>query len=306
MFPRSLRRLASAVLLLSTATVLAACGSDSPSAPSPAPVLPPLVEATWYAHTAEGQELPALVAHRLEQGALVQEFLDSAQFHVAANGRFTRRLWLSRYRNGALEARVPAQETGAWAATDTAYIFTADVSGARFSLRALTPGQVVSVPLRAVANGYIAATVRVVPPTEPVLGTFRVTTVRGMQVPAAMYVFNDYVEGNDTMSVHLIVDSTRLVLRGNRQYEHVIHYSEWVGPNRGAPERRRYSATRGDFGEWTRTGTLLQFESGWLQNHRFAGTVYNSTAMELLHGLSHGDDVVPVRYARVEDAALAR
>lgn len=42
----------------------------------------------------------------------------------------------------------------------------------------------------------------------------------------------------------------------------------------------------------------LRFTSGWMENHAFTGTTYDAQRMELLHGLSHGDPPVPVRYAR--------
>ncbi len=303
MSPYPFRAVVAPVLALTT---LVACSSSSSTAPEePVNTLPPLVAAVWYAHAAEGQPLPALVAHRLEQGDLVQDFLDSAQVQITADGRWTRRLWLTRYRNGSFDAPVPSQEAGTWVATDTAYIFTTEPGGVRFSLASLTPGQVVELPLRDVTRGYIAATVRTVPPPEMVVGTYRVTSVRGVDVPSAMYVINDHVEEGRTVSIHFIVDSARLVLFGNRRYEHTIHYSEWEGPNNGPPTQRRFRWRNGDFGEWRRDNTLIRFESGWLQNLRFDGTVYNRNTMELLHGLSHGDPAVPVRYSRVELPTIA-
>lgn len=286
-------RAAAALSLLS----VAACGSDgtAPSAPAP---LPPLASATWHVHEAEGQPLPALVAHRLEQGALVQDFLDSARVQVEASGRWTRSLWLSRYRAGLFETRVTGLEHGTWRADEAAYVFTAEGSGRTFTLATLTPGQVVRLPLRDAREGYIEATVRTVPPEAPIAGTYRVTQVRGADVPAAMHVFNDYPEDGRLLSIHYVVDSMRLVLRGNQRYEHVIHYAEWDGPNHGPPTRLRRRAVHQDFGVWQRDGTLLRFESAWWQNLRFAGTTYGPQAMELLHGLAHGDVAVPVRYAR--------
>lgn len=277
--------------------LLAACGSDAvaPSGPEP---LPPLVTATWHVHEAEGQPLPALVAHRLEQGALVQDFLDSARVQVDASGTWTRSLWMSRFRAGLFETRVTGFEHGTWRADAAAYVFTAEASGRTFSLAALTPGQVVRLPLRDVRDGYIEATVRTVPPEAPIAGTYAVTHVRGTVVPAAMHVFNDYPEDGRLLSIHYVVDSTRLVLYANQRYEHVIHYAEWDGPNRGAPTRLRRRAVHQDFGVWQRDGTLLRFESAWWQNHRFSGTTYGPQSMELLHGLAHGDVAVPVRYAR--------
>jgi hypothetical protein len=295
MTPSLAFRAFAAVLL---ATTVAACGSDDAVAPTPANPLPPLAAATWYVHTAEGQRLPALVAHRLEQGNLVQDFLDSALVQVTADGRWERRLWMSRYRAGRYEAALPSLEVGTWTATDTAYLFTAEPSGRRFALAALTPGEPATLPLRGTAEGYIEATVRTVRPEPSVVGTYRVTEVRGQPVPAALWVENDYEEDGQRYSVHLIVDSARLVLNGGYRYTHVIHYSEWFGPNNGPPTQRRYRAKTEDYGRWTRDDRLLRFTSNWLENHAFAGTTYDPRHMELLHGLSHGDMPVPVRYAR--------
>jgi hypothetical protein len=286
-------RLLAPVLLTAT---LAACGSDT-VAPDANP-LPPLAAATWHVHAAEGQSLPALVAHRLDAGVLVQDFLDSAQFRITADGRWERRLWMSRYRDFAYASAVPSQEVGTWTATDTAYAFVAEPSGRRFSLRSLTPGQVAQVPLRAANEGYIEATLRT-DATEPsIVGTYRVTEVRGQPAPAPIYVFNDYPEDGRLKSIHFIVDSAHVQLAGNGRYSHRIHFTEWEGPNGGSPERVRVRWMHADHGTWTRDGTLLRFESGWLQNHRFNGTTYDAQRMELLHGLSHGDPPVPVRYAR--------
>lgn len=287
-----LRFLAPALL----SVAVAACGTDAVS-PVAEP-LPPLAAATCYAHSAEGQPLPALVAHRLEGGVLVQDFLDSAQLQVTANGRWERRLRMSRYRDQVYASAVPSQEVGTWTATDTAYVFVAEPSGRRFALSSLTPGQVVPVPLRAASEGYIEATLRSVQPEPSIVGTYRVTEVRGQPAPAPIYVFHDYPEDGRLKSIFLIVDSARVQLAGNGRYTHRIHVTEWEGPNGGAPERVRFRFVIGDFGAWTREGTLLRFTSGWIQNFTFSGTTYDAQRMELLHGLSHGDPPVPVRYAR--------
>jgi len=290
---RLVRFVASSALL----SISVAC-DGSPTSPGAAEPLPPLSSAVWYAHAAEGQPLPALVAHRLEGGTLVQDFLDSARVEVGASGTWVRRLWMSRYRGGSFDQRVPSQESGTWVATDTAYVFTASTSGRRFSLRAMSPGAEIQLPLRSVTDGYISAAMRTAPPAPAIVGSYRIAEVRGIAVPAPIYVFNGFEDDGRIISVHLIVDSAFIELRHDGTYAHAIFHSEWEGPDGGAPTARRFRWTTFDFGGWAREGTQLRFESDWLQNHRFDGHVATGRVMELRHGISHGDEAVPVRYVQ--------
>jgi hypothetical protein len=282
------------VLLVS---LFAACGTDA-VAPAPPAERPPLVTATWHVHEAEGQTLPALVAHRLEAGTLVQDFLDSARVEVRAEGTWTRALWLSQYRDGAVAGTRAELEHGTWRAADSLYAFVAEPSGRVFTVAQLTPGREARVPLRGLRDGFIEGLVRTEPPPAPLTGTYRATAVRGVSLPAPIQVFHDHEEDGRLLSIHLIVDSVRLVLQGNHRYAQVLHYTEWEGPNRGAPTRVRFRWRLADFGQWTRTGSAVRFESGWLQHHRFAGLVEPAGALALEHGLSHGDEPAPVRYTR--------
>lgn len=289
-FPR-----AAAIILLGLGS---ACGGADPAAP-PVEPLPPLAAATWHVHEAEGQPLPALVAHGLEDGVLVQDFLDSATVDVRADGTWERRLWISRFRDQQYHAPVGALEAGTWRATTTAYEFTAQPSGRRFSLASLTPGQPVTFPLRGAAEGGIQARLRTAPPPPSLPGTFEIAEVRGAPVPAVMYVFNDFEEAGRVVSIHLVVDSAQLTLRSNGSYTHLIHYSEWEGPNHGAPTTLRFRFSAYDHGTWTRgPGDQVRFESGFLQNHRFGGSAAAPSRLDLAHGLSHGDPPEPVRYVR--------
>lgn len=281
------------------AIVALGCESSSPLAPPPREPLPPLATATWFVHSAEGQSLPALVAHRLESGDYVQDFLDSARVQVTAAGTWTRTMWLSRYRAGSYESSFAGIEGGTWVAGDSAYTFTADVSGRSFSVRAMTPGDSVVLPVRGFGEGYVLATLRTSSPPPAVVGSYRVTHVQGAQVPSAIYVFNNHDDGDGRIvSIHLVIDSVKLELRHTGQYQHAIYHTEWEGENFGPPTTVRSRWATFDFGSWTRNGGSLSFESGWLQNLRFGGTATAGGTLELQHGISHGDEPVPMRYAR--------
>jgi len=217
---------------------------------------------------------------------------------VQANGRWVRSLWLSRYTDGRFDRLVAQQELGAWTAGDTAYEFTSDADGRRFSVPPERPNGVLRLPLRSVRDGYIDATLRPVPPPASIVGSYALTNAHGATPPAVVEVFPDVELDGRRVSVHFLVDSARVQPLGNQRYEHRIWSSEWEGPSNGAPAVRRLAYRHSDFGTWTRDETLLRFESGWLQNHRVLGTTYGPSAIELLHGLAPGDAAVPFRYRR--------
>ncbi|MBX3173700.1 MAG: hypothetical protein KF709_04775 [Gemmatimonadaceae bacterium] len=288
------------ITAVATAAVvfLASCTGDSPAGPPRSQPLPPLAAATWYVHAAEGQPLPALIAHRLVDGTLEQDFLDSATVEVRADSTWERRMWFQRYRAGATPVRVAQLEWGRWAVSDSGYLFTSDLGVRSFVVARMTPGDSTVLPIRGSAEGYVLATLRSVAPPPTMFGEYRVATVNGHPLPSAMYVFPDVEVDGRRFSTHYLVDSARLALHPNGQYQQGIYYSEWEGEPNGPPTTLLYRAYTGDFGTWTRSGTQLAFESGYLQNHRFSGNSEGPTGLALLHGLSHGDPPVPVTYAR--------
>ncbi len=236
----ALRR--SAALLIS---LLAACG-DAPTDPhSP---LPPLEAGTWYVHSANGLALPALVAHGLDGGELVQTFLDSLQLVVGADGRWEQRAWLAEFRAGLPEGHVSRQDAGAWAATDSGYLFTSDLRDVRYVVR---DPSVETLPLHLRAEGIpgvITATLqRVHPPAAPT-GIWRGSEVHGRPLPDAIYVFDPTTIEDREVSVHLVVDSVRLEVLANGRYVHRNWVSEWEGAVGGPPVslQLHHGLTHGD------------------------------------------------------------
>ncbi len=114
------------------ALLLAACTTDSPVAP--VRNLPPLEARLWYVQSADGQQLPALIAHRLVEGSLEQTFLDSATVQITADGRWVRRFWMQRLRAGQRVASEASQRVGTWSATPESYLFIEEPAGRTFEL----------------------------------------------------------------------------------------------------------------------------------------------------------------------------
>jgi hypothetical protein len=99
-----------------------------------------------------------------------------------------------------------------------------------------------------------------------------------------------------------MIDSVRLWIRSDGGYQHRLWYSHWEGPVGGGPEVRLIGLTHNDFGSWSLAGTQLTLESGWLQNHVIRGerSANDAGPLRLHHGITHGDEPVPLRYIRDE------
>ncbi len=276
-------------------SILVACG-DAPTDPSTP--LPPMEAGTWHVHSANGLALPALVAHGLDQGDLMQTFLDSLQLVVGADGRWEQRAWLAEFRAGLPTGHLTRQDAGAWVVTDTGYLFTSDVRDVRYVVR---DPSVETLPLHLRAEGIpgvITATLqRTLPPAAPT-GIWRGSSVHGRPLPDAIYVFDPTIVEGREVSVHLVVDSARFEVLANGRYVHRTWVSEWEGAVGGPPValRGRYSSY--DHGLWSRTGQALEFTSTWLQNHAMDGQLNAPGSLRVDHGLTHGDPPADFRYAR--------
>jgi len=278
------------------ALLLAACTADSPVAP--VENLPPLEARLWYVQSADGQQMPALIAHRLVEGSLEQTFLDSATVQITADGRWIRRFWMQRLLAGERVASEASQLVGTWTATPESYRFVEDLSGRTFELRGEV-GATITLALPGIgANDRVVSVLghAAVPPGP--VGTWAIEAVRDAAIPSAMYIFDDYEENGVLMSIHLVVDSAVIVLHPNGTYQQRIHFREWAGLPGGPPATVRFVWVARDFGSWTRVGTTLDFESGWLEGLRMAGEFGADGKLRMQHGISHGDEWVPVRYAR--------
>lgn len=137
------------------------------------------------------------------------------------------------------------------------------------------------------------------PEPQPLAGSWSVTHVRGVAMPGAvLYVFDPATVNGRESSVHVLVDSSRLVITADGRYQHRTWATEWVGEVGGPPVAPWARWFHGDFGVWTRAGNALEFESGWLQNHTMTGTYADDGILRMQHGFSHGDTPVAFRYGR--------
>lgn len=135
------------------------------------------------------------------------------------------------------------------------------------------------------------------PQPQPLEGDWAVTHVRGAVVPAPLYVFDPTVLDGREVSVHFVVDSARIVIEAGGRYEHRVWVTQWLGEVGGPPLEPTLRFFHGDFGEWIRDGTALEFESHWLMNHRMTGSYASDGVLHMRHGFSHGDPQVQFRYA---------
>lgn len=275
---------------------LAACSSDTTNAPREP--LPPLTDQRWYVQVAEGQPLPALIAHRLVDGSLEQVFLDSAIVEFTADGTWTRRFWMQRFFASELMGAEVSQVAGTWTATPDAYDLVVSPGGRRFALREAPREHAVLQLPGLGAHDVIVATIGSIAPAKGPFGSWRLTAVREQPLPSAIYVFDNYLEQGVLKSIHLVADSARIVLHPNGRYTHRIHFTEWEGAPGGPPATIRYVWQASDFGSFTRRGALLDLASGWLNGMRLAGEFAESGPLRMQHGISHGDEWVAWRYVR--------
>jgi hypothetical protein len=137
------------------------------------------------------------------------------------------------------------------------------------------------------------------PHPRPLTGMWSVTHVGGAAMPnAVLYLFDPATLNGQEVSVHWVVDSSQIVFEAGGGYEHRTWVTEWVGDVGGPPLVPAGRLFHGDFGAWTRHGALLEFESGWLQNHRMTGAYADDGVLRMQHGFTHGDSAVAFRYGR--------
>jgi hypothetical protein len=285
-------------LALTLLAALVACAEDPTNPPV---LLPPLEAQVWHVHESEGQPLPALLGHRLvEGGVLQQDFLDMSNLFVESDGRWELRAFYQRYHDGALLHGGSILDWGTWVATPGAYHFkrhsgelvytTTGPTAGGWDLALQYPGQ----------EGRAVSRLKPTPAPLSVAGPYRATAMHDQPLPRVYIMDPAFDNGFEIVSHHLFIDSARVSLFTNGTYRHRIHYSHWEGPAHGGPEVRLISLVHDDHGSWTTTGTQVTLESGWLQNHVIHGerAADNIGPLRLNHGISHGDEPVPLRYVR--------
>lgn len=300
------------------AGAILACSDDNPAAPIPVEPPPPpppvLTVGTFDLTLAEGQPLPAYIAHRQVGTRLEQVYVDSARLVVTNDGRFEQRIWSRTLHDGAVVFRDTWVDGGEWRLDGGAYAFTSPSGRIRSVKTSASPvlqltermvgwaqaGLVVAVYAR-----REAPPVEQVPPTEPrptpITETrFRATDVSGTQLPAQVVVERDVP--HDNAETYTQLDSAWVALRSDGTYQRRAFYSTWQTPNYVLSLGYiRIASTRDtDVGRWVRRDDgQLTLTSTMFQNRQATG-IHLGDRIRLTQDLTAGDPVWPdIGYQRV-------
>ena len=302
-------------------SVLVLACADSPSAPPPDPSLPPLPAGTWYVNKADGQALPAMIAHRLVNGVLEQTFLDSSSFTIDATGTWQQQIFKRRVligtpagiagaarlnsaggtNAGSGDIHEPVADFGTWTATDSAYLFVSLARPRQFVIRAPTSDSLFAFQklVDHAESGVMRSSFRRTPPLPSLVGLWRADRALGATLPALVESIPTLVDGTRVISWHVFLDSARVELRADGSYEHLTWVSGWEGNANGPPLTRGYGNKLIDRGVWTRAGVAFTLVSEYFEEHSLAGAVEAAGSFVLLHGVELKDPhPFPVMYKR--------
>lgn len=285
-------------------TALAACTETSPVGPSPTPPPPALQVGTFDLTRAEGQALPAYIAHRTVSGQLEQVYVDSARLIVTADGRFQQSIWTRTLRDGALSHRDNWIDAGAWRLAGQSYVFTSNGGSRQLTVRTATQAvlnvteTMVGWPQAGVVIGLYAR--RTTPPVEeppqpqPVTETrFRATDAGGK--PLSAIVISEKDTPHKDAETYSQLDSAWVVLRSNGTYERRAFYSTWYSPNYvlGLGYIRLAFVRDYDRGTYVRASNgTLTLTSDYYQNRTATG-MHLGDRIRLTQDMSAGDPVRP-------------
>lgn len=293
--------------ILALGAALAACREDPATGPSPQPVPPPpppppvLQTGTFDLTMAEGQALPAYIAHRLMDGRLEQVWVDSARLVVTTTGDYEQRIWTRTLRDGVLHVRDTWVDGGSVRLVGQTYIFTSRGGGRQLTVRtALAPvlnvtETMVGWPQAGVVVGVYAR--RTAPPAEqpPPTGTtrYRATDVAGQTLSAIVVRERDVPRRGAETFVQL--DSAWVDLRTDGSYERRAYYSVWETPNYELSLGYQRVARVNDYdrGRWTRAADgVLSLASDYFQGRSATG-VHLGDRLRLTQDLMAGDPTRP-------------
>lgn len=291
-------------------SVLVLACSDSPSAPPPDPSLPPLPTGTWYVNEADGQSLPAMIAHRLVNGVLEQTFLDSSSFTIDPAGTWQQQIFKRRVLIGTPAGVVgaatgdinePVADFGTWTATDSAYLFSSLARPRQFVIRAPSPDSLFAYQklVDHAESGVVRSSFRRTPPPAALVGTWRADRALGATLPARVENIPSMSDGTRVFSWHVFLDSSRVELKADGKYLHRTYVSGWEGQPYGPPVARLSWTVLTDRGVWSRTGFAISLLSEIYAGHDMSGFVAANGAVVLQHGVELNDpNPFPVTYWR--------
>jgi hypothetical protein len=267
---RRLRRFA----VMPFALVAAACGSDAPTAPPGQLPLPVLRPGVWHLHRADGQAVPAYVAHRMLPGnVLEQTYVDSAKLEIRPDFGWRLETFLRHYENREFVRSEARFDAGRWAATDSGFLFTSTMRQDAFVVRAPGADSLLTTQALVVRPeaGLVQATYRIERPAPSLVARWRALSVNDRMVPAVVATTPlDEFQGRPVSS-HVVVDSIAIELEPTSRYRMVEFLSWWIGEPNGTPTQRIQSLRHTDRGEWQASGGAVQFTSTLYANRGWVG-----------------------------------
>jgi hypothetical protein len=293
-----------------TALLFAACVDArdplSPGVNQPPPPPPALGVGTWALSQADGQPLPAYVAHRDVDGRFEQVWVDSAFIDIREDGTWSQRIFTRNYLDGELQWRTTWVDQGRSVVDGGRYRFTSysGMRSADVDNRLEGDLEVVEKMVSWPGSGLVAA--RYVPyveppvPGDPELGTgsFRARLTEKGPLSTPVYWFPDEpAPGAATM---FLLDSAVLALRPDSTYVRRTFYSEWQAPQYREGGAFTFMARYVDFdrGRYLRDGDAITFSSDWIQNQALTGVVLSDGGVRIVQALSPGDPTFTVDYGR--------
>lgn len=293
----------SLTILLAAACTDAGRGVSLPTDPvSPPPVL---TAGSWMLTEAEGQPLPAYIAHREVDGVLEQVWVDSARLDLRADGRWTQQVFTRTHRGGAFSHVEAWIDMGVTRVHEGKYRLDSENRSRVATLDNRQAGrlEVLEQFVFWAGAGQVDARYEPLtaqPPGEPVPTTERWVAMGTSQgpLPARAYFFpNEPLDGNAT---EYRLDSAVVSLRNDGTYVRRTWFSEWFSPDyrAGAPYQLVYRTMDFDHGFWSRNGQAITLLSNWIENQTLGGAWEADGRLRLHQPLSPGDDRFDVFFVR--------
>jgi hypothetical protein len=249
---------------------------------------------------ADGQPLPAIVAHRLVEGRLEQVVLDSARLTILPDGRFEHRSWRYTLVDASVGRREAVLEHGWVAALGDGFTLRAVSSPAVRSLRVLAADRWRVLEPVSQGAAMIDAEYRPAATVRPaaLLGEWEVASIDGRPQPTFVYQVPDEEIDGARVSVHLAVDQRTLVLHDDGRWTLRLVVTQWHGPVGGAPTVRVLRWRHQDEGRWQAEGDQVLFRSATFDGVQFTATAADG-GLHIRDGLAGPNDPpLAFRYSR--------
>lgn len=290
-----------------TVLVVAACGFDrspiGPPAEPPTPPPPTLDVGSWTLSSADGQALPAYIAHRQVDGRLEQVWVDSARIDIRRDGTWTQRLWTRTHHDGVFQWRTTVVDQGSSTVDEGRYRFNSNGGMRSATVDNRVGGRLEVLEQMAfwpqaglVASRYVPHAEAPVPgDPQAGVGTFRANLTDRGPLPQSVYWFPD--EPSQGGATYYQLDSSTVSLRQDGTYVRRTWFSEWQTTDRRGGHYTLFGRyVDFDRGEYLRVGDALSFSSNWIENQTMSGTVLPGGRLKLMQSLTSEDPIFAVYY----------